>query len=370
MEMQTKDHFNFTNQLPKWAIGCHIGLISLFFLLGMGMFFFTVKEVSETGLVISIPLFVIGIVFLGLSWFSYKNLQKYLDFIIKIHVGEKGYNYYAKDKKKGIEQEFSLPYENMKYVLIGMDYRLKAKYKYSVHHDRTKLIPVRSAKILICGVSTNNQLEVTSFAHWDEGSLTKWIDIFQKHGVDIFHTDKALTATPNNPEVIESIPKKRFEGTLSFEVGSEADGLDNIFLTEKQQELIEEKEKKGRKSGLYYTILLSISQIMMICLWFPQWEIVDKSFSDSSGEFVALLFTLLSQFFIYIKMRKIKWYEPIRDIFIIYLGILIGIQLSPDERTTFPFAVQGYAMMTICSFLLLYYGVKLSSWFQRLRKKR
>ncbi|WP_226530390.1 hypothetical protein [Metabacillus niabensis] len=370
MEMQTKDHLNFTNQLPKWAIGCHIGLILLFFLLGIGMFVFTAKEVSETGLSISIPLFMIVIVFLGISWFSNKNLRKYLDCIIKIQVGEKGYKYYAKDKKKGIEQEFFLPYENMKYVLIGMDYRLKAKYKYSVHHERTKLIPVRSAKILIYGVSSNNQLEVTSFAHWDEGSLYKWIDIFQKHGVDIFHTDKALTATQNNPEVIESIPKKMFEGELSFEIGSEADGLDNIFLTEEQQELVEEKEKKGRKSGLYFTILLSISQIMMICYWFPHWEIVDKSFSDSSGEFVALLFTLLSQFVIYINMRKIKMYEPIRDSIIIYLGILIGIQLSPDERTTFQFAVQGYATMTICSFLFLYYGVKLSSWFQKLRKKR
>lgn len=368
MEMQTKDNLDFTNQLPKWAIGCHIGLISFFFLLGIGMFVLTAKEVSETGLGISILLFVIGVVFLGLSWFSYKNLRKYLDFVIKVHVGEKGYDYYAKDKKKAIEHEIFLPYENMKYILIGMDYRLKAKYKYSVHYDRAKLIPVRSANILICGVSTHNRLEVTSFSHWDQESVYKWIDVFQKHGVDIFHTDKALTATPNNPEVIESIPKKRFEGTLSFEIGSEADGLDNIFLTEKQQGLDEEKKGRGRKNGFYFTLLLSLSQIIMICFWFPYWEIEDKSFSDSSGEFIALLFTVLSQFFIYIKMRKIKWYEPIRDSIVIYIGMLIGSKLAPDERTTFQFAVQGYALMTICSFLFLYYGVKLYSRFKKFRE--
>lgn len=368
MEMQTKDQLNYTNQLPKWAIGCHIGLISLFFLLGMGMFVLIIK-VSEAGLGILILLFGIALVFLWLSWFGYKNLRKYLDFVIKIRVGEKGYDYYAKDKKKGIEKEFFLPYENMKYVLIGMDYRLQAKYKYSVHHNRTKLVPVRSVKLLICGVSTNNQLEVTSFSHWDQESLYKWIDVFQKHGVDIFHTDKALTATPNNQEIIESIPKKRFEGTLSFVIGSEAEGLDNIFLTEEQQELVEEKEKKGRKNGFYFTILVSISQIIMICFWFPHWEIAGNSFTDNSGEFVALLITVLSQFFIYIKMQKIKWYEPIRDSIIIYIGILIGIQLSPDGRTPFQSAVQGYAIITICSFLFLYYAVKLSSWFKKIRKK-
>jgi hypothetical protein len=246
-----------------------------------------------------------------------------------------------------------------------MDYRLGARYKYSAHGNAAKLIPVRSAKIYICGVSTDNRLEVTSFSHSDEKTLYKWIDVFQQHGVHIFHTDKALTATPNNPEVIESIPKERFEGTLSFVIGSEADALDNIFLTERQKELIEVKEKRGRKNGIYFTILVSLSQILMICFWFPYWEIVDKSFSDSSGEFFALFFTVLSQLFIYMKMRKIKWYGPIRDMIIIYIGILIGSQLSPDERTNFQFAVQEYAIITICTFLFLYYGMNLYSWFRK-----
>ncbi|WP_010098052.1 hypothetical protein [Ornithinibacillus scapharcae] len=296
MEMQTKDNLNFTNQLPKWAIGCHIGLISLFVLLGMGMFVLTALEVSETGLGFSILLLAIGVVFLGLSWFAYKNLRKYLDLIIKVSVSEQGYDYYAKDKRKGVEHKFFLPYEKMTYVLIGMDYRMMAKYKYSVHHDSTKLVPVRSAKIVIRGVSTDNRLEVTSFSHWDQQSLHKWIEVFQKHGVDIFHTDKALTAVPDNPEVIESIPKEKFEGSLSFVIGSEADDLENIYLTEEQQVLVEEKEKRGQKNGIYFTLLISMAQIIMICAWFPHWEIVDKSFSDSSGEFVALLFTILSQF--------------------------------------------------------------------------
>ncbi|MCH1627509.1 hypothetical protein [Fredinandcohnia quinoae] len=369
MEMQTKDNLNYTSQLPKWAISCHIGLISIFLLLGMGMFVLTVIEVLETGLGFSILLFMIGVFFFGLSWFSYKNLRKYLDVIVKISVGEKGYDYYEKDKKRRIEHDIFLPYENMKYVLIGMDYRIGAKYKYSVHYDSVKLIPLRIAKILICGVSTQNRLEVLSFSHSTEKSLNKWLDVFRKQGVQIFHTDKALSATPNNPEAIELIPKERFEGTLSFVIGSEAEGLNDMFLTKKQQAFIEEKEKRSRKNGIYYTTLVAISQIIMICFWFPHWEIVDRSFGDSSGEYFALLFTIISQAIVYIKMRKIKWYEPIRDMIIIYIGILVGIKLSPDERTIFQSAVQGYAIMAIGAFLFLYYGIKIYSWFQRLGKK-
>lgn len=366
MEMQTKDNRNYTNQLPKWAIGCHIGLISLFLLLGMGMFVLTAKEFSEIGLSLSILFIAIGVAFLGLSWLGYKNLREYVEVIIKIRLGENGYDYYAKDKKKGIEHKIFLPYENMNYVLIGMEYRYKMRYKSTADYTSAKLILVRSAKILICGVSTNNRLEVTSFTHWDQESLYKWIDVFQTHGVDIFHTDKALTAIPNNPKVIESIPKNRFEGTLSFVIGSEADGLDNIFLTEEQQEWVEEKEKVSRKNGLYFTILVSVLQIIMICFWFPYWEIVDKSFNESSGETIAFLLTVLLQF---LNMRTVKWYEPIRDMIIIYIGILIGIQLSPDERTAFQHAVQGYAIMSIGSLLFLCYGTKLFSWFKKILVK-
>lgn len=372
MELQTKDNRKFTNQLPKWAIGCHIGLIFIFYIIGIVVFVLAAKEVSEIGFGLSFLLFAIGFVFLGFSWFSYKNLRKYHDVVINIQLGENGYDSYVKDKKENEEHHISIPYENMKYVLIGLDYRLKAKSKIQSgenYNMRTKFVPVRSAKVFIYGVDTTNQEKVTSFPHADEKSLYDWIGVFQKHGVEIYHTDKALTATPSNPEIIESIPKKHFDGTLSFIIGSEAEGLDNLFLTEKQKEIMEKNEKKNQKNGLLFTTLLSILQLLMICFWFPSWEIVGESFSDSSGEFVALFCTILLQFFIYVKMRHVKWYEPIRDMLILYLGIFIGLQLSPDERITFEPAVQGYAMMTIGAFLLLYYGMKVSSWFKKRGKK-
>ncbi|MEK5442418.1 hypothetical protein [Fredinandcohnia sp. FSL W7-1320] len=372
MELQTKDNRNFTNQLPKWAIGCHIGLISIFFIMGISIFGFTIKEVPETGFGLSLLLFALGIVFLGFSWFSYKNLRKYRDVVINIQLGDNGYDSYVKDKKLNEEHHIFIPFENMKYVLIGMDYRLKAKSKIQSGENynlRTKFVPVRSAKVLIYGVDTTNQVKVTSFPHADEKSLNDWIGVFQKHGVEIYHTDKALTATPSNPKNIESIPKNLFDGTLSFVIGSEAEGLDNLFLTEEQKKIVEKNEKKSRKNGLLYTTLLSFVQLLLICFWFPTWEIVGESFSDSSGEFVALFCTILIQFFIYIKMGHVKWYEPLRDMFILYLGIFIGLQLSPDVRITFEPAVQGYAMMTIGAFLFLYYAMKVSSWLKKLGKK-
>nr|WP_304217211.1 hypothetical protein [Fredinandcohnia onubensis] len=258
MELQTKDNLKFTNQLPKWAIGCHIGLISIFFLIGIGVFVLAAKEVSETGLTLSILLFAIGFVFLGFSWFSYKNLRKYHDVVINIQLGENGYDSYVKDKKMNEEHHISIPYENMKYVLIGMDYRLKAKSKIQSgenYNMRTKFVTVRSAKVFIYGVDTNDQLKVTSFPHADEKSLYVWIGVFQKHGVEIYHTDKALTATPSNPEVIESIPKNLFDGTLSFVIGSEAKGLDNLFLTEAQKKIMDKNEKKNTKNAILYTTL-------------------------------------------------------------------------------------------------------------------
>ncbi|WP_099363704.1 hypothetical protein [Fredinandcohnia onubensis] len=372
MELQTKDNRKFTNQLPKWAIGCHIGLISIFFIIGIGVFVLAAKEVSETGFGLSLLLFAIGVVFLGFSWFSYKNLRKYQDVVINIQLGENGYDSYVKDKKMDEEHHISIPYENIKYVLIGMDYRLKAKSKIHSgenYNMRTKFVPVRSAKVFIYGVDTNNEVKVTSFPHADEKSLYDWIGVFQKYRVDIYHTDKALTATPSNPEVIESIPKKHFDGTLSFVIGSEAEGLDNLFLTEEQKKVMEKSDRKNRKNGLLFTTLLSFLQLLLTCFWFPTWDIVGESFSDSSGEFVALFCTILLQFFIYIKMGHVKWYEPIRDMFILYLGIFIGLQLSSDERTSFEPAVQVYAMMTIGAFLFLYYAMKVSSWFKKLGKK-
>ncbi|MFD1781716.1 hypothetical protein ACFSFW_24015 [Fredinandcohnia salidurans] len=372
MELQTKDNRKFTNQLPKWAIGCHIGLIFIFFIIGIGVFVLAVKEVSETGLSLSMLLFAIGVVFLEFSWFGYKNLRKYQDIVINIQLGENGYDSYVKDKKENEGHHISIPYENMKYVLIGMDYRLKAKSKIHSGENynlRTKFVPVRSAKVFIYGLDTSNQVKVTSFPHADEKSLNDWIDVFQRHGVEIYHTDKALTATPSNHEVIESIPKKHFDGTLPFVIGSEAERLDNLFLTDDQKKVMEKNEKKNLKNGLLFTTLLSFLQLLMICFWFPHWDIVGESFSNSSGEFVALFCTILLQFYIYVKVGHVKWYEPLRDMFILYLGIFIGLQLSPDERTPFEPAVQGYAMMTIGAFLFLYYAMKVSSWFKKLGKK-
>lgn len=372
MELHTKDNRNFTNQLPRWAIGCHIGLISIFTLLGIGVIVLGAIEVPEMGLGFFILFFAIGVALLGLSWKGYKNLREYLDIVINIQLGENGYDYYAKDKTKGEEHHIFLPYENINYVLIGMDYRLKAKTKF-VHSEnqqiRTKFVKVRSAKIIIYGVDTNNQVRVTSFPHADEKSLYDWIGVLQKNEVDIFHTDKALTATPRDPDVIETIPKEPFDGKLSFVMGSEADDFDNLFLTEKQQEMLKKRKKKDRKNGFLFTILLSIFQIIMVSIWFPHWDIVEGSFSDSSGEFIALFFTVLLQLLNYANKGLVKWYEPIRDMVIIYLGILIGILLSPDERASFNPAVQSYAMWTIGAFLVLYYGMKVYSWFQNLWKK-
>jgi len=263
MELQTKDNRKFTNQLPKWAIVCHIGLIFIFFIIGIGVLVLAATEVSETGFGFSTLLLAIGIVFLWFSWFSYKNLRKYQDIVINIQLGENGYDSYVKDKKENEEHHISIPYENMKYVLIGMDYRLKAKSKIHSgenYNMRTKFLTVRSAKVYIYGVDTNNQLKVTNFPHADEKSLYDWIGVFQKHGVEIFHTDKALTATPSNPEVIESIPKNLFDGTLNFVIGSEAEGLDNLFLTEEQKKIMDNNEKENPKNGFLYTTLKKLGR--------------------------------------------------------------------------------------------------------------
>lgn len=247
MELQTKDNRSYTNQLPKWAIGCHIGLISVFLFIGICGLGLSFSEFSEMGLGFSILLFAIGVTFVGFAWFSYKNLRNYLDIVIHIQLGDKGYDSYVKDKLKGEEQHIFLPYEKMKYVLIGMDYRLNAKSKIA-HSDnyqlRTKFSKVRSAKLFIYGVDSTNQIRVTSFPHAEKQSLYDWIDVFLKHKVDIFHTDQALTATPSVPEIIESIPKEQFDGKLSFVIGSEAENTDTFFLTDEQKESLHTQSKK------------------------------------------------------------------------------------------------------------------------------
>lgn len=120
--MQTTNNLSFTNQLPKWAIAFHIGLVIFFLLIGLGLMFLSVIE----GIGEEFGLFLLGLsaVFLGLSWYAYNNIQKYLKFIVKIDLGGNGYDYYVKDQKKGEESHSFLSYEHMKYVLIGMDYQL------------------------------------------------------------------------------------------------------------------------------------------------------------------------------------------------------------------------------------------------------
>lgn len=100
MEMQTDGKRGFTNQLPKWAIVAHIVLISFLFLFGVGLLYISIKEWIMDGMGLSIFLLVLSFIPLGLSWFSYRNLKIYLDFIVKINLTDQGYHYYFKDKKK------------------------------------------------------------------------------------------------------------------------------------------------------------------------------------------------------------------------------------------------------------------------------
>ncbi|MCM3113776.1 hypothetical protein M3610_00525 [Neobacillus sp. MER 74] len=212
--------------------------------------------------------------------------------------------------------------------------------------------------MMMYGVNSFNQLEVLSFTHSNQAALDQWIKVFQEHGVKIYHTEKALTATPNTPEGIEVVPMMEFEGTLKFVVGSEAEDLDNIFLTEEQENWAADQETKRRKQGFIFTVFLAILQTLMICFWFPKWNIDGESFADDSGVIFAFLFTVFIQFFIYWYMHKVKWYEPIRDMAILYIGIILGRALSPDDWTNFHHAVEEYAVMVIGCFLFFYYRYK------------
>ncbi|WP_231507762.1 hypothetical protein [Bacillus sp. UNC41MFS5] len=68
-------------------------------------------------------------------------------------------------------------------------------------------------------------------------------------------------------------------------------------------------------------------------------------------------------------MHKVKWYEPIIHMAILYIGIILGRTLSPDDRSNFHTAVEEYAVMVIGGFLFFFYVYKLYSWIQKIRKK-
>ncbi|MGE8206877.1 hypothetical protein ACQKP0_20405 [Heyndrickxia sp. NPDC080065] len=368
MEMQTKDNRIYTNQLPKWAIVFHIGFISLFLVIGIGFLAIAIKGAITNEFGFFLIFFAFSAIFLGFSRFCYKNLQNYTKYLMQIELGEDGYKYYFHNKKNKDKTYVFIPYENMEYVLIGMDYQVMPRQR--VGHDVPTLQSLRTAKIIIYGVSSNGHPVVLSFTHGNQIYLIEWIHVFQEHNVTIFQTDKALTATPNTPEGIQEVPKQLYEGNLLFEVGSLSKDMDNIFLNKKQQDVIEKNVKKRRKKGLLYTMILSLLQIIMICFWFPEWDIEGGSFDDDSGLILAFLFTIFTQIFIYLYMRRVKWYDPIKDMIIITVGIVIGSLLSPAARPTFHSAVEHYGAMVVGWFLFSIYVFKLFGWLSKIEKNR
>lgn len=364
IEMQSKDNRRFTNQLPKWAIIFHIVFISIFSIIGIAFLIIAITSINEN-VGMAITMFGISCLFCWLGWFSYKNLRNYLDYIFKIEIRETGYYTYSKDKKKNEEKEIFLPFEKMEYVLIGIDYQLIPQYR--AGKSVPSLVPHRVAKLMFNGKSSSGHSEVLSFSIGNRETLNDWIEFIKANHVTIFHTDMALGATPNNPEGLQAVPKRLYEGSLLFEPGTKAEDMENIFYNEKQKMAIEKKEKIRRKRGIYFTFLLAILQIIMICLWFPSWDIDGSSFSDDSDESIAAVMTLLSLFFIYIYMRRVRWYDPIKDLFIIGAGIQIGVLFTPAAHPTFPSAVWEYAF-TI--FLIFFFVVYLFKWFGWIKKRK
>ncbi|MBB2483039.1 hypothetical protein H5P36_23030 [Bacillus sp. APMAM] len=367
MEMQTDGKRGFTNQLPKWAIVAHIVLISFLFLLGVGLLYISIKEWIMDGMGLSIFLLVLSFIPLGLSWFSYRNLKIYLDFIVKINLTDQGYHYYFKDKKNNHEEYVLLPYGKINYVLIGVDYQ--TTYRKIPGREVPKTISLRLAKLMIYGLSSNNEQKVVCFSHGEQASLDEWLKVFQEHHVAIFQTDKALTSIPNTPEAVEQVPKEVFEGKLPFVIGSESKDTNNVFMTKEQKQLEEIQIRKRQKKSIIFITILSLLQIIIICFWSPYWDIIGKEFSDYNGNFFAIVFTYLYLLLMYLYIKRVKWYFPIRDAVILAVGILIGSFLSTDPRHSFHIAVIKYLYIICGWFLFVYYAIKLYKWFQAKQKK-
>lgn len=369
LEMQTKDNRKFTNQLPKWAIGFHTGLISVFSIIGLGLIVIAVLWMMNNEIGVAITTFGIGILFSWLGWFCFKNLQKYLDYVFEIELRQTGYYTYSKDKKKNEEKEIFLTYERMEYVLIGMDYQLIPKQKVRAGTITAKLVPYRAAKFMFYGKDANEQSEVLSFTHADLAIIDAWIDVLQANNVTIFHTDMALRATPNTPEGIKAVPKSSYKGSLLFKPGSEAEDLDNIFYTDDQKKILAKKSEARRKKGFYLTLTLTLLQVIMIYFYFPSWEIEEGLFSEDSDEIFAVLFTVMAMFAIYIYKRQVRWYDPIRDMLILGIGIWIGTMISPATHPDFQSGVGVYSTIIFMIVLVVVYLFKLFGWIGKKKKE-
>ncbi|WP_458124012.1 hypothetical protein [Paenibacillus sp. Z3-2] len=369
LEMQTKDNRKFTNQLPKWAIGFHTGLISFFSIIGLGLIVVAVLRMmnNETG--VAITIFGIGVLISWLGWFCFKNLQKYLDYVFKIELRQTGYYTYFKDKRKNEEREIFLTYERMEYVLIGMDYQLIPRQKVRAGTITTKLVPYRAAKFMFYGKNADGQLEVLSFTHSDLAIIDAWIDVLQSNNVTILHTDMALKATPNNPEGIKAVPKNSYEGSLLFTPGSEAEDIDNIFYTDEQKKTLAQKTKARRKKGFYLTVTLALLQVIMIYFYFPSWDIEEGLFSEDSDEIFAVLFTVMAVFAIYIYKHQVRWYDPIKDMLILGIGIWVGTMISPATHPDFQSAVGVYSTIIFMIVLVVVYLFKLFGWIGKIKKE-
>lgn len=365
--MQTINNRQFTNQLPKWAIGLMVILIILFGVISLGIFLWSIWEWSHTGFTFLVLFFMAGL-FLWLSHLSYKNLRLYLDYIFKIDLGDQGYYYYMKDKKKNEEVEIFLPYERMEYVLIGQDYRFEPKY--SIGYERTKVtfMAIKTAKVLMYGESSEGKSEVLSFTLSSSHTVDDWIGVFLHHHVPVYHTDYALTATANTPEAIQQVPKQLYEGSLPFVPGTTTEKVDHFHMTEKQTELLQKNKKIRKRKARFFKLLLVLFQIVLISLWFPHWEIQDGMFQDNSRESLVGIATIFTLFFIYAYVGVEKWYDPLKDMAIIDAGMVIATVFSQANHPDFPAAVMAYGLTINILTLSLFYLGRLIDWIKKFLK--
>ncbi|USG66654.1 hypothetical protein NDK47_04965 [Brevibacillus ruminantium] len=326
IEMQRKHSRLFSNELPKWALVLHIGLISLFFLIALASLLVLVINPfseEESGLLVLFGILII--LFTWLGRFAYKNLRLYTKLRMSVELRKDGYFYSYKNQMTKEEKTCFLPFADMDSLLIGMDYQQTVEAEYRPSRPNAKIVFYQVAKLLISGKSSEGKDEVLFFTLSDAPTVNEWLSVFEANQVRIYCTDQALSAAIPEKEWIEEVPKYPYAGKLSFEIGKKADQLDKVFFSQEQQLEREQQSKKSRKRGFLLLSILGMFQIFMVRYWFIDWPIDDGTFSDDSGMGSAWLFTLLALAVITFLIKQQGFLDLLKAVAALFLSLTIGL---------------------------------------------
>lgn len=364
MESEQKTYWVETNTItPKRREDAYFSFI-VFFITGSVLLYFAISSIGEEGSLFLISLFgPLGIFLCCLPIYLFFKMKRYMQKHIRLELREDGYfiSYFDENTNKKFSQ--LLPYENMEFVLISLDFvrKIRSRYNFDRRRVESEIDKYAAARLHIKGTNSEGEKQIRKLFVDTPMTLNIWTNVLKEKGVPIFYTEYALNNYKVTEESIYDIPMEKYEGELPFTFGK------YIYDPDEELELLTEEQKQKQLKRISrirkFVIILGLLQIPITSLLLPHATIVD-GFIEDTYYGVVWIVTLFTLIFINIPAKR-KWYEPFMDVFIIVAGAMFGTFLVKEATYKFREAILINYLCIGVPFLVAIYIKKISSWISK-----